>query len=113
MRKISNCSGRPPCPRIMHSATVFKDWHKHNHLVIYGGRNDTIYARTQNVALNDICLLNLHRLEWITLAMYGPMPCSRWSHCFTLNRGGDTADGFLIFGGVNLRNYCKSRIYQF
>ncbi len=22
-------------------------------------------------------------------------------------------DGFLVFGGVNLKNYCKSRIYQF
>ena len=43
------------------------------------------------------------------------MPCSRWSHCFTLNRGGNSGatDGFLIFGGVNLKNYCKSRVYQF
>jgi hypothetical protein len=22
-------------------------------------------------------------------------------------------DGFLVFGGVNLKSYCKSRIYQF
>ena len=71
------------------------------------------------MALNDICLFNLHRLEWVALAMYGQMPCSRWSHCFSLNHGTGTSsssggiDGFLIFGGVNLKNYCKSRIFQF
>jgi hypothetical protein len=99
----------------MHNSTVFKDWNKHFNLVIYGGRNDTIYAKTQNVALNDICMYNVNRNEWIAIAMYGQMPCSRWSHCFTLNRGGCSGgiDGFLIFGGVNLKNYCKSRIYQF
>ena len=47
--------------------------------------------------------------------MYGDVPCSRWSHCFTLNRGegNGSVDGFLVFGGVNLRNYCRSKIYQF
>lgn len=99
----------------MHNTTVFKDWNKHYHLVIYGGRNDTLYSRTSNVALNDICMLNVNKLEWITIAMYGQMPCSRWSHCFTANRGGSSGatDGFLVFGGVNLKNYCKSSLYQF
>lgn len=117
MKRLTEYSGRPPCPRIMHSTTVFRDWHKHFHLVVYGGRNDSIFQRTQNVALNDICLFNVHRLEWVALAMYGPMPCSRWSHCLALNRGtgtsGSGVDGFLIFGGVNLKNYCKSKVYQF
>jgi len=40
IKKISNYGGKPPCPRIMHSALVFKDWNKHFNLVIYGGRND-------------------------------------------------------------------------
>jgi hypothetical protein len=60
MRRISQFSGRPPCPRIFHGTTTFKDWNKHNFLVIYGGRNDQIYARTQNVALNDICMYNVN-----------------------------------------------------
>lgn len=99
----------------MHATTVFKDWNKHRLLVIYGGRNDQIYQRTSNVALNDISIFNVNKLEWTTLAMYGEMPCSRWSHCFTLNRGysSGSVDGFLVFGGVNLTNYCKSRVYQF
>lgn len=114
-KKITKFSGKPPCPRIMHCATMFKDWNKHHHLVIYGGRNDTIFSKTQNVALNDICMFNLNRQEWTAIAMYGQMPCSRWSHCFSLNRGGSSGciDGFLVFGGVNLRNYCKPRMYQF
>jgi hypothetical protein len=47
--------------------------------------------------------------------MFGDAPVSRWSHCFVPNRGhhSGSADGFFIFGGVNLKNYCKSRIYQF
>lgn len=115
LKKVTRFAGKPPCPRIMHGTTIFKDWNKHYLLVIYGGRNDTIYQRTQNVALNDICILNVNRLEWSTLAMYGSLPCSRWSHCFTLNRGATSTpnDGFLVFGGVNLKNYCKSRVYQF
>ena len=115
IKRVDSYSGKPPCPRIYHSACLFKDWNKHNLLFIYGGRNDEIYAQTHNVALNDVCIFNINKSEWQTLAMYGQIPCSRWSHICTLNRGGSNsiADGFLIFGGVNLKNYCRSRIYQF
>jgi len=27
--------------------------------------------------------------------------------------GSSRGDGFLVFGGINLKSYCKSRIYQF
>lgn len=49
------------------------------------------------------------------MAIFGDAPVSRWSHCFLPNRGHGygATDGFLVFGGVNLKNYCKSRIYQF
>ncbi len=70
-KKITNFSGKPPCARIMHSAVHFQDWNKHHFLVIYGGRNDTIYSRTQNVALNDICMFNVNKREWTLIAMYG------------------------------------------
>lgn len=32
-----------------------------------------------------------------------------------MNRGegNGATDGFLVFGGVNLRNYCRSKVYQF
>jgi hypothetical protein len=60
-------------------------------------------------------MFNVNTSQWIALAMFGDAPVSRWSHCFVPNRGhhSGSADGFFIFGGVNLKNYCKSRIYQF
>ena len=60
-------------------------------------------------------MFNINTSQWIVLAMFGDAPVSRWSHCFLPNRGqgSGATDGFLIFGGVNLKNYCKSRIYQF
>ncbi len=62
--------------------------------------------------MNDICIFNVNKSEWQVLAMYGQMPCSRWSHVLTMN-GSSRSDGFLVFGGVSLRSYCKSRVYQF
>jgi len=81
-------------------------------LVIYGGRNDSIFANTKNVALNDICIFNVNLKQWISLVIYGTHPCSRWSHLMVPNRGWN-ADGMLVFGGVNLNNYCKSRLHTF
>jgi hypothetical protein len=40
-------------------------------LVIYGGRNDNIFSMTNNVALNDICIFNLNKFTWETVAMFG------------------------------------------
>ena len=43
------------------------------------------------------------------------MPCSRWSHFMTQVRGDnhDGENGFLMFGGVNLKSYCRSVIWNF
>lgn len=89
---------------------MFKDYKNHYYLVIHGGRNDSIYAQTKNVALNDICMYNVNTNEWVAIAMYSHMPCSRWSHTITTNST-YAEDGILIFGGVNLKNYCKSKVY--
>ena len=84
-------------------------------LVIYGGRNDTIFKMTNNVALNDICLFNLQTFTWESLAMFGQTPCSRWSHCMIAqdSKTNSASKGFLIFGGVNLTTYCKNKIQTF
>ena len=81
-------------------------------LVIYGGRNDGIFASTKNVALNDICIFNVNHRQWVSLAMYGIPPSSRWSHFMVPNRRYNP-DGVVIFGGVSLKNYCKSRLHSF
>ena len=81
-------------------------------LFIYGGRNEEIFQKTENVALNDICIFNLNKKEWVAVAMYGRMPCSRWSHVVLPNRS-HNADQVFVFGGMNLNNYCKAELYTF
>jgi hypothetical protein len=44
--RVVGFKGRPPAPRIQHSAHLFKNWDHHFFIVIYGGRNDSIYQRT-------------------------------------------------------------------
>ncbi len=105
----------PPCPRTNSTMIHLQQKNIGLHmLVIYGGRNDNIFSMTNNVALNDICIFNLNKFTWETVAMFGQMPCSRWSHCMVA-RGYEqmSSDGFMIFGGVNLQNYCKSTLYNF
>jgi hypothetical protein len=62
----------PPCPRINSSMIHLQQKNIGLHmLVIYGGRNDNIFSMTNNVALNDICIFNLNKFTWETVAMFG------------------------------------------
>ena len=48
-----------------------------------------IFTKTNNVALNDICIYNINKNEWEPLCMFGQMPSSRWGHCTVgYNSGG-------------------------
>jgi Galactose oxidase, central domain len=74
-------------------------------LVVYGGRNESIFPLTCNVALNDICIYNINKNMWEALALFGQMPCSRYSHFITqyyVDSNYET-EGFLMLGGVNLK----------
>ena len=110
--EVTDFVGRPPCPRIQASSCALENGQNEKLLVIYGGRNDSIFAHTQNVALNDVCIFNLNQKCWISLTMYGTLPTSRWSHIMVPNRSHD-ADGFIVFGGVSLDSYCKPRLHSF
>lgn len=112
IEQVTEFSGRPPCPRIHAASCMIKNLFDDPLLVIYGGRNDAIFAGTRNVALNDVCLFNTVSSEWMSLAMYGIQPCSRWSHVIVPNRECNPT-GFLVLGGVNLNNYCRSKLYSF
>jgi hypothetical protein len=81
-----------------------------------------IFPRTNNVALNDICVYNLANNEWEPLVMFGQMPCSRWGHTAVgsadykdLPPGWDhpLKDTLFIFGGISLNSYCRSKVYSF
>jgi len=83
-------------------------------LVIYGGRNDAIFEQTSNLDLNDVCIYNINRNTWEALAIFGQKPCSRWSHIITQVRGDtkDSEEGFLMFGGANLKSYCRTGLWN-
>jgi len=112
IQKIDDVRGRPPCPRFSHAATSFKNMTGEFCLVISGGRNDEVYSRIHNVALNDLCIYNANRREWQALAMYGTIPTSRWSHTICMN-GENRGDGFIVLGGVNLDSYLKPKMHLF
>jgi hypothetical protein len=95
-------TGKPPLERYLHSSCIFEKY-----LLIYGGRNDELcyksseqlcsegiletdpntasppqrtnsHCNYSTIALNDICLYNIEKDSWITLALYGSIPKSRW-----------------------------------
>lgn len=92
---------------------MIKDNSGVHYLAVYGGRNDKMFASTQNIGLNDINIFNTFTCTWTALAFYGIQPCSRWAHVMIPSRT-DSPNGFIIYGGVNLGNYCKmSTLHQF
>ena len=115
IRRITKFSGMPPCPRSCFSmAHINVRKNGHQLLVVYGGRNDKIFENTGNVALNDICIFNVNTSTWESLAMFGQMPSSRWSHCMVpLQNSRQPNEGFIVFGGGNLKAYCHSQLYSF
>lgn len=112
LKEITEFSGKAPCPRINASSCIIRNNKGEHLLVIHGGRNDEIFNGTKNVALNDVNLFNTVTKQWMQLAMYGQHPCSRWSHSMVAYKDSDF-DGFIIFGGINLRSYCQSNLHMF
>jgi hypothetical protein len=73
-----------------------------------------------NVALNDLHLLDLRSLQWVTLALFcqeGQIPLSRWGHRLVARENGcgqGAGDSLFLFGGCNLKSYCEgSSIFEF
>ena len=123
LTKLTSIKGKPPIPRFQ-ASMVNVQANNCQLVVIYGGRNDQIFTRTNNVALNDICVLNLNTREWEPVAMFGHMPCSRWSHSMIASNGFDVFntwdedmpaqnDKLFIFGGIMLNSYCRTKVYTF
>lgn len=93
-------------PRFGHQACSVS---KGKYLVIVGGRNNSIYKKLNNIALNDICLFNTFSFEWETLALFGSIPASRWNHALVQIED----NKLLLFGGVNFNQYMNSQVYCF
>ena len=84
-------------------------------MAIFGGRNNNLYSEVEdNVALNDLHLNDLVRNTWVTVAIYGNIPLSRWGHqLFSCNTTSKLENKLFLFGGVNLHSYCNSTIFEF
>ena len=79
--RLDDLQGKPPCPRMQHCAAHYVESNSnHSYLLIYGGRNDLRFRQIQNVALNDINMLNLTTRTWTSVAIFGSIPVSRWAH---------------------------------
>jgi hypothetical protein len=69
---------------------------------------------SNNIALNDLHLFDLHNLQWITVALFAsgpePLPLSRWG-CSLVSAdaagGIGSGDTIMMFGGLNTKNYCE------
>lgn len=76
---------------------------------------------SNNIALNDLHLFDLHNLQWITVALFAggpePLPLSRWGSSMVsadVSGGIGSGDTIMMFGGLNSKNYCEGCvIHQF
>ena len=75
--------------------------------MIFGGRNDQTFKEVQNVALNDLHLYHVLTNTWTAIAIYGELASSRWGA-----RLAASDNKLILFGGMNLNNYCESVLYD-
>jgi len=74
-----------------------------------------MFSSMKNVALNDLHLYNVNSNCWLTVAIYGEIPTSRWGHCLTLQdsvKEDYQSNTLIIFGGINLKSFCDTSVYE-
>lgn len=99
-------SKKPP-PRYGHSANYFGE---KSILIIFGGRNDDNYERSETFCMNDIWIFSAEKLEWsewINPESPDKCPQARYSHCTAI-----LGKSIIIFGGLNDSNYCSGKLYE-
>lgn len=93
--KVIKAQGTPPPARFMHTAELIGKY-----LCIFGGKNEKMFGKLKNTALNDIHMFDIELKSWQTFAIFGYIPMSRWGHCSTVYH-----NKMVIFGGNNLDTY--------
>jgi len=96
-------SGIPPKPRSNQAAIFIQKY-----IAVFGGKNNQRFYEPNSYCLNDICLLDLQRNEWIPLVVYGFAPTPRWCAAML-----PEDDKILVFGGVTDNRFCSFNIYSF
>jgi len=101
--KYPNVRGTPPTPRYNHTTLFYEPL---GILLIYGGKNDTLYGSTNDICLNDIRILNVEQMAWSPCSSYGEVPAiGRYHHrvtCF--------GNKMLIFGGIGLHEFADNDV---
>ena len=92
--------GVPPEPRFLHTIVHCPAL---NLLVVYGGRNDTLFAKGKPPIISEVFALELESLTWINVPMSGLRPQPRSSHVATV-----TGTKMIVFGGMTLSEYCPA-----
>ena len=82
--------------------------------MIHGGRNDEMYNDIHNIGLNDLHMLDIMSLTWVSVAIYHEIPSSRWSHVLCAEDHNSDYEGsrLIIFGGVSMSCMCSSTLNE-
>ncbi|CAD8175841.1 unnamed protein product [Paramecium pentaurelia] len=107
---IPETSGKPPLPRIQHTASYVQDM---NIIIIFGGRDDS----RSHPYFNDLFAYKICEKEWVQLDVYGNVPRPRASHSAVAYKsqvlyfGGVSMNGYLEFS-VNVAEFNQNQIRQ-
>lgn len=96
-------SGRPPCPRFMHSMALCTNF---QYLIVFGGRVD-LNEKKEYTCFNDVYLLQIHQMTWVNVKVTGSVPCERSGHAAEV-----AGSEMFIFGGVSTASYCPSEMFK-
>lgn len=95
-------SGRAPSARFLHSM-IYNEYL--NLIILFGGRVDLLNNPVYT-CFNDVFLLDLQNLTWITVNVIGEIPLGRSGHC------AESSDHrMFVFGGVTNSAYCSGDIW--
>lgn len=94
--------GQPPSPRFSHSMNYNE---KLEILIIFGGRIDSASSGNYT-CYNDVFILRVKDLTWVTVKVLGNVPSTRSGHC-TACYGSKV----YMFGGISTSSYCGSHLY--
>lgn len=93
--------GEHPVPRSDHSAALIN-----NRLIIYGGRNDSLYSLQGDCCVRDLSVLNIDTLTWENCRLMGSIPPGRWGHCAAA-----CGSKMVMIGGINVKEFLPSEVY--
>lgn len=67
-------------------------------------------GKNSDIAFNDMFLFNFELMQWESIEQFGFRPEGRWNSGMTYDQEGSK---IYIFGGSNLKGYCKNDLYCF